>query len=37
MSERAEALGGAADHAVDDGTFVLSVSLPLGPGEEGQR
>jgi len=34
MRERAEALGGAADHAVDDGTFVLSVSLPLAPGEE---
>lgn len=33
MRERAEALGGAADHAVDDGTFVLSVSLPLGGGE----
>lgn len=36
MRERVEALGGAADHAVDDGTFVLSVSLPLPPGE-GQR
>jgi len=36
MRERAEALGGAADHAVDDGTFVLSVSLPLAPGE-GER
>jgi signal transduction histidine kinase len=32
MRERAEALGGAADHAVDDGTFVVCVSLPL-PGE----
>jgi len=37
MRERAEALGGVADHAVDAGTFVLSVSLPLGPGEGGER
>ncbi|MGC5165988.1 sensor histidine kinase [Luteimicrobium sp. DT211] len=37
MRERAEALGGAADHAVDDGTFVLSLSLPLSATDAGQR